>query len=427
MKKIILVSYLLITVSISFAQGLKLEPEKYKSAEQYVAPKESGFAASSLPARISFRQYCPTSISQGDVLTCVGWAAAYGALSTQLNIQMGITNYNHKWARAFDPHFIYSFIKKDDDQWCQNGTSLQNALGVLEQYGCKPMVWDPWLKCNEQTKTFDEFTLQLASQYKIEDWKAVANDDIITNTKMALYYKLPVLVGVYLTESFMKGTALGNGVWSPQAGEKMLGGHAMCVIGYDNNKNGGSFEVMNSYGADYGDKGFVWIPYKDFANLVGEAYVMKTTTYGTGNCSFGDCLNTYSRFKFNNGDIYEGVIKNAELDIYGSMLYSNGSFYVGGWNKGRKNGWGILYDVPSSKFYNTFYKNDVLVEYSEKTFGFSQTESDKKVKENLDQLVKSLPEKDKPVSDFETVQKALSKYEAPDKPISVKQETKKGK
>ena len=419
MKKIILVYGILITVTTSFAQGLKLDPAKYKSAEQYVAPKESGFSAASLPAKVSYREYCPIPNSQGDVSTCVGWATAYGALSSQLNIQMGITSYMHKWARAFDPHFIYSFIKQDNDQWCQNGTSLQNALGVLEQFGCKPMVWDPWLKCNEQTKTFDEFTLQLASQYKIEDWKAVANDDIVTNTKMALYYKLPVLVGVSLTESFMKGTALGNGVWSPQAGEKMLGGHAMCVIGYDNNKNGGSFEVMNSYGSEYGDKGFVWIPYKDFANLVGEAYVMKTTTYVTGNCSFGDCLNTYSRYKFNNGDIYEGVIKNAELDIYGSMLYSNGSFYVGGWNKGRKNGWGILYDVPSSKFYNTFYKNDVLVEYSEKTFGFAQTESDKKVKENLDQLVKSLPEKNKPVSDFETVQKALSKYEAPDKPLIV--------
>ena len=426
MKKIILIYGLLFTVSVSLAQGLKLDPAKYKSAEQYFAPKESGFSAASLQSKVSYREYCPIPNSQGNVSTCVGWATAYAGLSTQLNIQMGITNYTHKWARAFDPHFIYSFIKHENDNWCEEGTSLSLALNVLEQYGCKPFVWDPWLKCNA-TETFNEFSLALASQYKIEGWKAVPDDDIVTNTKMALYNKLPVLVGVALTESFMKGTALGNGVWSPQAGEKMLGGHAMCVIGYDNNKNGGSFEVMNSYGSEYGDKGFVWIPYKDFANLVGEAYIMKTTTYGTGNCSFGDCLNTYSRFKFNNGNIYEGVIKNTELDIYGSMLYTNGSFYVGGWNKGRKNGWGILYDVPSSKFYNTFYKNDVLVEYSEKTFGFAQTESDKKVKENLDQLVKSLPEKDKPVSDFETVQKALSKYEAPDKPISVKQETKKGK
>ena len=426
MRKLILFSCILLTINSIYAQGLKLDPASYNSADQYVPPKESGFSTTSLPGKISYRQYCPVPNYQGELSTCVGWASAYGALSTQLNIQMGITNNTHKWARAFDPHFIYNFIRHDNDSWCQEGTSLKLALDVLEQYGCKPMVWEPWLKCNSAA-AFDEFTLSLASQYKIEAWQAVPKEDIVTNTKMALYYKLPVLIGVYLTESFMKGTALGAGVWTPKAGEKFIGGHAMCVIGYDNNKNGGSFEVMNSYGQDYGDKGFVWIPYRDFANLVGEAYVMKTTTYGTGNCSFGDCLNTYSRFKFNNGDIYEGVIKNAELDIYGSMLYSNGSFYVGGWNKGRKNGWGILYDVPSSKFYNTFYKNDVLVEYSEKTFGFAQTESDKKVKENLDQLVKSLPEKDKPVSDFETVQKALSKYEAPDKPISVKQDPKKGK
>jgi hypothetical protein len=421
MKKIIFFSGLLIGVNTTFAQGLKLDPEKYKSAEQYIAPKEHGFSAASLPAKISYRDYCPKPNSQGDISTCVGWAAAYGALSTQLNIQMGITNLGHKWARKFDPHFIYSFVKKENDQWCQEGASLSNALLVLEQYGCKPMIWEPWLKCNDNT-AFSEFTLQLASQYKIEDWKAIPNEDLVENTKMALYNKLPVLVGVALTESFMKGTALGNGLWTPKAGEELIGGHAMCVIGYDNNKNGGAFEVLNSYGEEYGDKGFVWIGYKDFANLVGEAYVMKTTTYKTGSCSFGDCLNTYSRFKFNNGDIYEGVIKNYELDIYGSMLYNGGSFYVGGWKKGRKDGWGLLYDVPSSKFYNVYYKDDVLVEHTEKKFGFAQSESDKKVKENLDQLIKSLPEKEKPISDFETVQKVLSKYEAPDKPIKVEKD-----
>ena len=423
MQKIILVCCLFIAVSTSFAQGLKLDPEKYKSAEQYVAPKESGFSAASLPANLSYRQYCPTPNYQGDVSTCVGWAAAYGALSTQLNIQMGITNYNHKWARAFDPHFIYSFIKQDNDKWCEAGTSLINALNVLEEYGCKPMIWDPWLKCNDKT-TFKEFTLALASQYKIEDWMAIPQENIVEDTKTALYNKLPVVVGVALTESFVTGSVLGNGLWTPKTGEKFIGGHAMAVIGYDDTKNGGSFEVMNSYGTEFGDKGFIWIKYTDYASLVREAYIMKTTTYKKGNCSFGDCLNSYSRYKFENGDIYEGIVQNSKIDVYGAFLYADGSLYVGEWKEGRKHGWGLHYDETSQKFYDTYYQNDVRTEYSEKTFGFAQSESDKKVKENLDQLIKSLPTKEKPVSDFETVQKALSKYEAPDKPITLKPEPK---
>ena len=59
MKKIIFFSGLLIGVNTTFAQGLKLDPEKYKSAEQYIAPKEHGFSAASLPAKISYRDYCP--------------------------------------------------------------------------------------------------------------------------------------------------------------------------------------------------------------------------------------------------------------------------------------------------------------------------------------------------------------------------------
>ncbi len=422
MQKIILVCCLFIAVSTSFAQGLKLDPEKYKSAEQYVAPKESGFSAASLPANLSYRQYCPTPNYQGDVSTCVGWAAAYGALSTQLNIQMGITNYNHKWARAFDPHFIYSFIKHENDKWCAEGTSLSLAFKVLEQYGCKPMIWDPWLKCNDKT-TFKEFTLALASKYKIEDWMAIPQENIVEDTKTALYNKLPVVVGVALTESFVTGSVLGNGLWTPKTGEKFIGGHAMAVIGYDDTKNGGSFEVMNSYGTEFGDKGFIWIKYTDYASLVGEAYILKTTTYKKGNCSFGDCLNSYSRYKFENGDIYEGIVQNSKIDVYGAFLYADGSLYVGEWKEGRKHGWGLYYDETSQKFYNTYYQNDVVTELNFKK-GFALSEEEKKTVEKLEEIKKSLPGKIADSEDFETVQRALSKYEAPDKPITLKPEPK---
>jgi hypothetical protein len=39
----------------------------------------------------------------------------------------------------------------------------------------------------------------------------------------------------------------------------------MCIVGYDNNRYGGAFRVLNSWGSTWGDGGFVWIKYKDFA------------------------------------------------------------------------------------------------------------------------------------------------------------------
>jgi hypothetical protein len=46
----------------------------------------------------------------------------------------------------------------------------------------------------------------------------------------------------------------------------------MCVVGYDDNKYGGSFEVQNSWGTNWGNNGYIWIRYQDFARFVDEAY-----------------------------------------------------------------------------------------------------------------------------------------------------------
>jgi hypothetical protein len=51
-----------------------------------------------------------------------------------------------------------------------------------------------------------------------------------------------------------------------------FGGHAMCVIGYDDRKEGGAFEIMNSWGPEWGKNGIGWVLYKDFKHFVREAY-----------------------------------------------------------------------------------------------------------------------------------------------------------
>ena len=54
----------------------------------------------------------------------------------------------------------------------------------------------------------------------------------------------------------------------PQGGEESEGGHAMCVIGYDDTVNGGSFRIVNSWGTGWGDNGYFWLSYKDFIRQV---------------------------------------------------------------------------------------------------------------------------------------------------------------
>jgi hypothetical protein len=399
-------------IGITFGQGLKLDAKAYESAEQYEPTEEQGFAQSVLPSKISYRNYTPMVDNQGENLTCVGWAVSYAQLSTQQNLQMGITDDIQKLFRAMDPYFVYSLIKGYNNQWCQLGTNMKAAMEVLKVYGTKPCFSDPWLKCNS---TISQFAKNQASYYTISGWEAVPKEGLVKNVKTALNNKLIVSVGVELTESFEKGTAVSFGMWAPKYGESLIGAHAMCVVGYDDNKYGGSFEVMNSWGDKYGDNGFVWIKYADFAKLVSEAYVIYTNGFKTGSCSYGDCANSYSRYKFNTGEIFEGIIKNNYPDVFGSYIYPNGNFYIGGFLKGRKHGQGVYFDMKKGAYYSAVFNNDVWVR-GELKQGYVTEESDKKLSEILTMLQDIKPgkvmEEDSP--EFE---KFIESLEVPEMPM----------
>jgi hypothetical protein len=61
-----------------------------------------------------------------------------------------------------------------------------------------------------------------------------------------------------------------NGKYNPSQSEKNFGGHALCVVGYDNiNKE---FEIINSWGTDWGNNGFFNISYDNYGKYCNEAY-----------------------------------------------------------------------------------------------------------------------------------------------------------
>jgi hypothetical protein len=68
---------------------------------------------------------------------------------------------------------------------------------------------------------------------------------------------------------------MGKELWQPagmDAAQVGMGGHAMCVIGYDDRKFGGAFQIMNSWGPQWGKDGVAWVRYGDFQQYVREAY-----------------------------------------------------------------------------------------------------------------------------------------------------------
>jgi hypothetical protein len=81
-------------------------------------------------------------------------------------------------------------------------------------------------------------------------------------------------VGISVLQNFYEIEA-GESTWWPKLGNTTYaGGHAMVVVGYDDHKfpnpknpadQQGAFKLMNSWGRNWGENGFIWIRYADFA------------------------------------------------------------------------------------------------------------------------------------------------------------------
>jgi hypothetical protein len=104
------------------------------------------------------------------------------------------------------------------------------------------------------------FSVEAADKIKIE------------SIKKSLSEGFPVLIGMSCPLSFQVAS---TDLWVPQ--ESRVGtymGHAMCVIGYDDDKYDGAFEIMNSWGTDWGNNGFIWVKYSDLAAFTHYGYEM---------------------------------------------------------------------------------------------------------------------------------------------------------
>jgi C1A family cysteine protease len=80
------------------------------------------------------------------------------------------------------------------------------------------------------------------------------------------------MFGFTVYSSYNQGDTTGK-IPYPTRGEKIVGGHAVVVVGYDNkikikNTNVGSIEttgallIRNSWGTEWGMSGYGWLPYE---------------------------------------------------------------------------------------------------------------------------------------------------------------------
>ena len=268
MQKLLLLLLTLSSLALSqnYYKGLVFDDNAYQKTPTTAKLLSRDFEL--LPPSASLRAYAPTVGSQGQTGTCTAWATAYGARTILESITYN-REYSPKTDNAvFSPSYIYNQIRHN--QGCRRGTNIGRALTLMENQGVAKLNQFAF-DCNKQITSRD---IDHAKAYKIKDYKTLFtlySNNKIQPVKKALSEKKPVVIGMKTPDSFNKATD----IWQPTQSDyakSNLGGHAMVVMGYDDNKYGGSFQLMNSWSKRWGNDGFTWIRYKDFKHFVREAY-----------------------------------------------------------------------------------------------------------------------------------------------------------
>lgn len=263
----ILLAVFTVPLYAQYNTGLTFNDPAYSSIP-ITAPLARG-DFDNLPSSVSLQRFAPTPGNQGQTGTCVAWSSAYHARTIAESVRLNRTNLPEINANVYAPSFVYNQIRKEPG--CEKGTYIHEALELMSTKGV-PKYKDLPFDCE---KIIEDNDLGGASTHRIEGYKILFNindNNKILPVKKSLSENRPVLIGMICAESFFEP----KGVWEPKEDEygKNFGGHAMVTIGYDDNAYGGAFLIMNSWGTEWGNQGFIWIKYTDFNHFVKYAFEM---------------------------------------------------------------------------------------------------------------------------------------------------------
>ncbi|WP_043263058.1 C1 family peptidase [Streptomyces sp. CT34] len=218
----------------------------------------SGRKRQPLPARVDLTKYAARPGNQGQVGSCVAWAIDYSAYSI-LEHEQGITGSPQA------PMYTYAQIAKGQNV----GTSPQQHFRIATSQGVdtKSHYWQGDFDYTTQPTAGEKHN---ASKWKLSGYTPLhTGSRIKAEVQAALAQGEPVVISIPVYDSFFSLTArqAASYTYSPTAGEPFAGGHEITIVGYNNQ----GVRVENSWGTNWGDRGFVNLSWDFLASRVREA------------------------------------------------------------------------------------------------------------------------------------------------------------
>lgn len=158
-------------------------------------------------------------------------------------------------------------VNQDAGAFIRDGIKVAAALGV-----CRETLW-PYDEDRYKERPPHAAFVD-ATRRRITEYARVPQDISSMRTVLASGY--PIIVGISIYDSFESDAVTRTGIVPmPDASEQLLGGHAVVITGYDQQKK--RFKLRNSWGPDWGDSGYFWLPYEylENPNLASDLWVIR--------------------------------------------------------------------------------------------------------------------------------------------------------
>jgi hypothetical protein len=270
-----------LALAVWSADGYQPHQRQHRTGGRSAALASPGVApedTSSLPtppasASIDLSKMPPVG-DQGDENSCTGWSTSYYYKTFQVARQRGwkVDDPHHQ----FSPAFIYNQINDGKDQ----STSFHDAFRILKEQGDVPLTQFPYKPGDYLTQPNPDVVLA-AAPFAISGFRHLYDDPNafqrrklnLTRLKRWLASGDGFVFAMNLPKSFNNAD---GGVYDDRS-KPTSDTHCMFAVGYDDNirKSGiGAFRVVNSWGKDWGEDGYLWISYEVFEKDVIEVWTM---------------------------------------------------------------------------------------------------------------------------------------------------------
>jgi hypothetical protein len=226
-----------------------------------------------LPSKISYRDQMSPVKNQGKLGSCVGFAMAamkeWQEQQEYLNeISEGSLYRRDKDHYNLSEQWIY-YKSKEIDPWPNmEGTSIRCALKQISKLGIPPE--EGWVYNDSEKGKPKPWS------HMISKWRGGGSYFRINynNLNSSIYKYGPIVIGIVcFREIFNVGTD--GFIPYPKYPFEQFGGHAICLTGFDRDKN--IYEFKNSWSSLWGHYGYGYLPGEYLKDFMLDAWVLLDT------------------------------------------------------------------------------------------------------------------------------------------------------